>query len=148
MKEKNVKFWIDRDLWLEMHCPIGQTPATCGYSALRMYWNFSISHVLNTYYSKQGKYLINHFLIACWNIVLACCCLVAKSCLFCNPMNCSPPGSFCPWDFPRQEYWSGLPLLPPGVLSNPEIKPASPALAGGFFTTEPPGKPIILNRLG
>ena len=39
--------------------------------------------------------------------------------------------------FSRQEYWSGLPFPPPGDL--PE--PASPALAGGFFTTEPPGKP-------
>ena len=40
--------------------------------------------------------------------------------------------------FSRQEYWSGLPLPPPGDLPNPEIKPASltsPALAGGFFTT-------------
>ena len=27
-------------------------------------------------------------------------------------------------------------------LPNPEIKPASPALAGGVFTMEPPGKPI------
>ena len=26
---------------------------------------------------------------------------------------------------------------------NPGIKPAFPALAGRFFTTEPPGKPII-----
>ena len=42
--------------------------------------------------------------------------------------------------FPRQEYWSGLPFPPPGDLSDPGIKPwslASPALAGGFFTTEP-----------
>ena len=30
--------------------------------------------------------------------------------------------------FSRQEYWSGLPLPSPGVLSNPGIKPASPAL--------------------
>ena len=28
--------------------------------------------------------------------------------------------------FSRQEYWSGLPCLPPGDLPNPEIKPASP----------------------
>ena len=41
--------------------------------------------------------------------------------------------------FPRQEYWSGLPFLPPGDLPDPGIKPASPALAGGFFTTVPPG---------
>ena len=44
--------------------------------------------------------------------------------------------------FPRQEYWSGLPLSSPGDLPNPGIKPASPALAGEFFTAEPPGKPI------
>ena len=43
---------------------------------------------------------------------------------------------------PRQEYWSGLPFPSPGHLPRPGIKPASPALAGGFFTTEPPGKPL------
>ena len=40
--------------------------------------------------------------------------------------------------FSRQEYWSG-------TLSNPGIEhesPASPALAGGFFTPEPPGMPL------
>ena len=43
---------------------------------------------------------------------------------------------------PRQEYWSGLPF-PAEDLPQPGIKPtfpASPALAGGFFTAEPPGK--------
>ena len=43
--------------------------------------------------------------------------------------------------FPRKEYWSGLPFPSPGDLPDPRIKPMSPALAGGFFTTEPPGKP-------
>ena len=28
--------------------------------------------------------------------------------------------------FSRQEYWSGLPLPPPGALPNPGIKPGSP----------------------
>ena len=28
-------------------------------------------------------------------------------------------------EFPRQEYWSGLPFLPPGDLPNPAIKPVS-----------------------
>ena len=40
----------------------------------------------------------------------------------------------------RQEYWSGLPFPPPRDLSVPGIEPESPALAGGFFTTEPHGK--------
>ena len=43
--------------------------------------------------------------------------------------------------FPRQEYWSGLPFPPPGNLLDPGINPVSPALAGRFFTSEPPGKP-------
>ena len=30
--------------------------------------------------------------------------------------------------FSRQEYWSGLPFLPPGDLPEPGIKPESPAL--------------------
>ena len=47
-------------------------------------------------------------------------------------------------EFFRQEYWSGLPFPPPGDLLDPGIEPlslASPASAGGFFTTVPPGKP-------
>ena len=43
--------------------------------------------------------------------------------------------------FPRQEYWSGLPFPSPGDLPYPGIEPTSPALAGIFFTTLPPGKP-------
>ena len=43
--------------------------------------------------------------------------------------------------FPRQEYWSGLPFASPGDLPDTGIEPASPALAGGFFTAEPPEKP-------
>ena len=43
--------------------------------------------------------------------------------------------------FPRQNYWSGLPFASPGDLPDPGIEHASPALAGRFFTTEPPGKP-------
>ena len=42
--------------------------------------------------------------------------------------------------FPRQEYWSGLLFPSPGDLPNPGIELACPALAGRFFTTEPPGK--------
>ena len=38
--------------------------------------------------------------------------------------------------FSRQEFWIGLPFLSPGDLPDPGVKPLSPALAGGFFTTE------------
>ena len=43
--------------------------------------------------------------------------------------------------FPRQEDWSGLPFSSSVDLSRPGVEPVSPALAGGFFTTESPGKP-------
>ena len=41
-------------------------------------------------------------------------------------------------EFSRQEYWSGLSFPLPGDLPDPGVEPmspASPALAGGFFTT-------------
>ena len=46
--------------------------------------------------------------------------------------------------FSRQEYWSGLPFPTPEDLPDPGIEPASPALAGGFFTTEASRKPDIM----
>ena len=57
---------------------------------------------------------------------------------------CSPLG-FLSMGLFRQEYWSGLPFLTPGNLSDAGTEPtslASPALAGGFFTTAPPGKAL------
>ena len=65
---------------------------------------------------------------------------VAQSCsTLCNPMDVAhqaPPSM----GFSRREYWSGVPFPSPGDLPNPGIEPASPALAGGFFTTELPEK--------
>ena len=45
--------------------------------------------------------------------------------------------------FPKQEYWNGLPFPSPRDLPNPGVEPTSPVLAGKFFTTQPPGKPIL-----
>ena len=42
--------------------------------------------------------------------------------------------------FFRQEHRSGLPCPSPGDLPSLGIELAAPALAGQFFTTEPPGK--------
>ena len=54
----------------------------------------------------------------------------------------------CPRYFPDRKYCNGLPFPAPEDLPNPGTEPASlvlSALAGGFFTTEPPGKSGYLN---
>ena len=64
--------------------------------------------------------------------------LVAQSCLTLNPMDCSLPG------YPvlgilqaRILEWIAIPVS--RGLSDLNIKPTSPALAGEFVTTDPPG---------
>ena len=53
--------------------------------------------------------------------------------------------AFLSVEFSRQEYWSRLPFPSSGDLPDPGIKPESPALAGGFLTSEPPGKHLLMN---
>ena len=73
-------------------------------------------------------------------------CLVTKSCptLF-DAMDYSPPGSSVhAISQARILEWVAIPSL--RDLPNPGIKPLSPVLAGGFFTSEPPGKPMHMAR--
>ena len=72
-----------------------------------------------------------------WFVVV----LVAKSWLLtpCNPMDCSLPGSSVHRLF-QARILAWVSLLSPGGLPDLGIKPLFPALAGGFFTTEPLGK--------
>ena len=66
-----------------------------------------------------------------------CCCLVAQSCLtLCDPIDYSPPGSSVYGIFQARK----LEFLSPEDLSELGTEPESPALVGGFFTNEPPGK--------
>ena len=50
-------------------------------------------------------------------------------------------------EFPRQEYWSEFPFPPPGDRPDQGTGLASSALAGRFFTTEPPGKEANMTKL-
>ena len=61
--------------------------------------------------------------------------------LFCQAMNYTARQAPLPMGFPRQECWSGLLFPSPGDLPNPGMETESLALAGGFFTAEPPGGP-------
>ena len=70
------------------------------------------------------------------------CCLLLFSCSFVSDSFATPwtvaRQAPLAMGFPRQEYWSGMPCLPPGDLPDPGIEPmclTSLALAGRFFTT-------------
>ena len=54
------------------------------------------------------------------------------------------PRLLCPWGFYSQEYWSGLPCLPPGDLPNPVIEPRSSALQVDSLPPSHQGSPRIL----
>ena len=47
----------------------------------------------------------------------------------------------CPWDLPGKNTGLCCHFLLQGILLTQGLNPRLPALAGGFFTTEPPGKP-------
>ena len=62
----------------------------------------------------------------------------------CNCMDCVALQAPLSMEFPRQEFWSGVPCPPPGDLANPGIEPASPVsptLQAGSLSLGPPGKP-------
>ena len=69
-----------------------------------------------------------------------CAQLLSQVRLFVTPWNAGYQGPLF-MGFTRQEYWSGLLFSSPADLPDPRIEPASPALAGRFFTTAPPEKP-------
>ena len=68
-------------------------------------------------------------------------CSVAQSCLtLCDPMDCSLPGSSV-HGISQARILEWVAISSSRDLPNPGIQLASSALAGRFFTTEPPGKP-------
>ena len=82
-------------------------------------------------------------------LCFCCFCLVPQSC----PTLLRPPWAVAhqaplSMGFSRQECWTGLPFPPPGDLLYPGIELASPALAGGFFTSKLPGNPDSLLTCG
>ena len=71
--------------------------------------------------------------------------MCAQSCpILCDPVGLARRAPLS-MEFSRQEYWSRLPFPTLQDVPDPGIKTASlvpRALAGGFFTTVLPAKPI------
>ena len=93
-----------------------------------------------TMFSIIYSFLYLFDLIPYFSSFLPRCSVVSNSFVNSWTTACQAPLSI---EFPKQEYWNGLPFPSPGDLPYPGIKPASPALAGRFFTTEPSGKPAL-----
>ena len=78
-----------------------------------------------------------------------CVCVCVRECVHTHssrgrPHGLEPTKLHHPWDFPGKNTGVGCHGLLQGNLPNPGIEPTSvvsPALAGEFFTTVPPGKP-------
>ena len=90
-------------------------------------------------FTVKARIRVAHF----WRLI--CVCAKSLSCvqLFETPRIVAHQAPLS-LGFPRLEYWNELPVPPPGDFPNPGIVPASLvslALAVGFFTTVPPGKP-------
>ena len=84
----------------------------------------------------------------CYAVCVCVCVCVSRSVVFETPWAVAHQASLS-MGFSRQEYWSGLSCLPPGNLPDPGVEPTflmSPALAGRFFTTELPGRPLLYAR--
>ena len=94
--------------------------------------------------SQKKYYWVKYIYLNIWS--LDCCCLVAKQLwlTLLQPYGLySLPGSSV-HGILQARLLEWLPFPSPGYLPDPGIEPVSPALAGGFFTTEPPGKPKVL----
>ena len=113
-----------------------QTEATASEKALR--WVY----VWGQFYGVCSPGYTQYMLILC---VCVHACVHAQSCLtFMTPMTIAHQVSLS-MGLPRQEHWSGLLFPTPRDLPNSGIKAVffvSPALAGKFFTTVPPGKHV------
>ena len=111
------------------HCSVISSQRIC----LKLDWSLEINVKMFSIFSSCLYGLMGN--------TYCCCCLVAKSCpILLRPHRLAHQGPLS-MGFPRQEYWKGLPFLSPWDISNQEILPMSPTLAGEFFPTESLGKP-------
>ena len=88
---------------------------------------------------SEEKNIFKAYLVLCAKLLQLCSTL-------CDPVDCSLPGSSV-HGFSRQEHWNGLPCSPPGDLPNSGIEPRSSLLQADSSPSEPPGKPVQLNRV-
>ena len=104
---------------------------------------FSIEYVASCRFATYDTYYVEVcFIHGNKNMLCAVLSCSAVS-VFLQPHGLQPSRLFCPWEFSRQEYWSGLPCPPPGDLPNPGIEPRSSAWQADSLLTMLPGSPYL-----
>ena len=94
-------------------------------------------------WGKNYRICMTVFLTLC----VECVCVLSRVPLSVTPRTVAHQAPLS-MESSRQECWSGLPIPSPGDHPDPGIKPtslASPALADGFLTTEPPGNQLYMS---
>ena len=109
-------------------------------SCKRSHGYITKQRTINTVVSPPWSYTLSHLLIRFFCLLLVFSYVVLNSFATLLAVACQAPLSV---GLSRREYWSGLPLPPPGDLPHPGTELVTPVLAGRYFTTEPPGKPFL-----
>ena len=139
---QKIKQWMGFQLWLQKKVEINLLIASIklifrAFQVANQYWFPVVS---------GGCLKENVVGMTSWSTLLMRVCMSSRADSL-WPCGLQPTSLLSLRDFPRQEYWSGLPFPPSEDLPKPAIEPlslASSALAGGFFTTDPLGKPTLL----
>ena len=129
----------------EIHVRISSSAAMQFYKITKTLYFLELKKTIYNY-CLSARYMISCNIYNTPSIIMKVKVLVPQSCpTLCNPMDCSHQAPLS-MVFSRQEYWSGVPFPSPGDLPNSGIEPVRLALAGGFFTADPLGKPLSLSR--
>ena len=113
------------------------------FTLLRHLLNYAFNNNINV---PNAEVLLNNEIDWLKRIRVSCsvygCCLIAKLCpTLGTPWTVQPSRLFCPWDFsPRILEW--VAVSSSRGSSQPRHFSHGSCIAGGFYTTEPPGKPV------
>ena len=114
------------------------------FSLLQTFWNVWVHRFCFLVHSWLSNSLCRQLVPTAHPLSVLCCCrfLFAQSCPpLCDPMDCSPPG-YSVYGILQTRIPECVAMPFSRGSSQPRDQTRVSYSAGGFFTTEPPGKPL------